>query len=82
MSEKEDFPSFFEQAKNFGKAVGRHASQGFAKVSSKEYIDRLNICKTCDKHRDGKYIECGCFLRTKAWWKSEDCPLGKWEKQK
>ena len=76
----EDFPSIFEQAKNLTKAVGKHAAGGFQKVTIVEYANRLSVCGGCEYEKDGKCSECGCYLKVKAWWKSEDCPKDKWDK--
>ncbi len=66
---------------NFGKAVVRHALDAFAHVDDKAYQDRLAICAACE-HKDEKSWtcnECGCNLEVKARWRSERCPLGKWD---
>jgi len=81
MEEDKQFPSLFQQAKNITKAVGKHVASGFEKVSIQEYSERLSICSSCEYERGGKCLECGCFLKKKAWWKSEDCPKDKWKKQ-
>jgi hypothetical protein len=55
-------------------------ADGFKQVPEEEYNRRVDICQKCDKydapsHRCG---QCGCFLKLKASWNSEKCPLDKW----
>jgi hypothetical protein len=67
---------------NFGRAVVRHVASGFAELDDTAYQARLAICHTCDRCDVAALIcrerTCGCFLKTKARWVSEACPLGKW----
>lgn len=70
----------FVLAKNFGNAIINHASDGFKKVTNEEFENRLNICKGCDQFdaNEERCKNCGCFLKYKAAWNSEKCPLSKW----
>ena len=45
-----------------------------------EYINRLTICKSCDKFDNEKWVckKCGCFLDKKAKMNTEKCPDDKW----
>jgi len=72
-------PSVFDQARNLTKAVGKHAAGGFEKVTISQYAERLSVCSGCEYEKRGKCLECGCYLKIKAWWKSEDCPKEKWD---
>lgn len=65
---------------NLTKAVVRHVADGAKVVSDDEYRIRLETCDTCDRRRpeDSMCLECGCYLKIKAKWRSEDCPLKKW----
>ena len=42
--------------------------------------NRLSICYGCDKLDliNNQCTECWCFIRLKAQWLGESCPLGKW----
>lgn len=74
-------PSTLEMAKNLGKAVVNHTLNAGKNVSEEDYKKRLEICGGCQFHKDGRCLHksCGCFLKRKAWWESEKCPIGKWE---
>lgn len=74
-------PSTVQLAKNFGKAVVNHIKDGFEKVALPVYQIRLNTCNECEEfYSEGRCLhpKCGCFLSNKAWWASENCPIGKW----
>lgn len=66
------------EIKNLGKAVVKHAANGFKKVELEVYRERLAVCEACDQNKDWKCDQCGCYLTVKADWASEHCPLGKW----
>lgn len=70
----------FNRAKSFSSSVANHMADGFKQVPEEEYNRRIDICQKCDQydassHRCG---HCGCFLKLKASWNSEKCPLNKW----
>jgi hypothetical protein len=67
-------------AQNFGNSVINHIADGLKQVPEEEYNKRIDICKTCDKYdaEANKCTHCGCFLKVKASWNSEKCPLSKW----
>lgn len=74
-------PGLLEKGVRFLKAVTRHAANSFRAVGDADYATRLGACEKCDRlTEDWKCLECGCHLRAKARWESEDCPLGKWPK--
>ena len=69
-------PSFFQMAKNFTQAAGKHIANGMKAVSQEIYLDRLNACNTCphliqEKKQCGL---CGCMLEHKAKWETSTCP--------
>jgi hypothetical protein len=43
---------------------------------------RFNICKECPSYVfnffGGKCKNCGCVVRAKVSFKSQECPIGKW----
>ena len=47
-------------------------------VSYHVYLDRLNKCNHCKHRCDEKCCKCGCYIRKKANWSTESCPLKKW----
>jgi len=65
--------------KNFIKAVFKHVSTGGKKVSKGEYAERLSTCYTCDYRKGNRCGACGCFIETKAAWKTSGCPHKKWQ---
>jgi hypothetical protein len=75
-------PSLVKRTKNLGKAVAKHIKDGMKNVTPSEFSARIDVCNECEL-RDGlicTHEDCGCVLSKKAWWNSEDCPLGKWPK--
>tara|TARA_R100001460_G_scaffold25459_2_gene51199 strand:- start:822 stop:1052 length:231 start_codon:yes stop_codon:yes gene_type:complete len=47
-------------------------------VGDVKYMQRLSVCYPCDD-RDGGYCDiCGCLLKLKAKWSTENCPEKKW----
>jgi len=75
-------PGPIRKAANLGRAVVRHAVDGARKLNDNEYEARLAVCRncpSCDVERMVcREVRCGCFLRKKARWRSENCPLGQW----
>ena len=70
----------FVLAKNFGQSALNHLANGMKKVSDEIYNSRVEKCKTCE-HYDAslhRCKNCGCFLKIKASWDSEKCPIDKW----
>jgi len=78
--ESPKLPSKTRMAKNFVKAVVRHVGDGMKKVDLKTYQHRLDVCNPCHMRLKNRctHEDCGCFIDKKAWWASEECPLGKW----
>lgn len=77
-----EYPSLITQGKNLFSSMSKFVKSGFAFTSEEEYQKRMDTCQECpslDKEA-GRCKECGCFVRTKAKLKSDNCPLGKWEK--
>ncbi len=71
--------STLQQAVNFASAVGKHLASGMKKRDQDEYERALSICRECPSLTDnGRCAECGCFVRIKARWATQSCPLGKW----
>ena len=77
-------PSLWKRMFNFGTAVVRHAADGLKKVEDATYAQRLATCGSCASCDPLNWVcreqSCGCHLKTKAGWRSESCPLGKWDK--
>ncbi len=69
-----------EMIKNFSVSLYNYINSGFQHVDENTKIQRLEICKTCEKLNSITYQcnECGCFLPIKTSWATERCPLGKW----
>lgn len=69
------------QVVKFVGAAVRHAADGFARVDDKELGGRLATCALCEHRRKADWVceKCGCYITVKATWRSETCPLGKWE---
>lgn len=75
-------PNLFIKAANFAKAAVKHVSQGMPKVSEDVLKQRLDVCDACPEVNKDKpnwtCTKCGCNLKIKASWASQDCPLKKW----
>jgi hypothetical protein len=64
---------------NFANAVVNHAKNGFKTTDEISLSDRLSICNSCNKNKNGTCQECGCIISIKTSWASEKCPLDKWQ---
>lgn len=84
-------PSLLRKAVNFFNAARKHVMDGLNKCSVPEQTRRLAVCRRgscgyykpnggCGGTESCAHPACGCSLPHKASWKSEDCPLGLWEK--
>lgn len=81
-------PPLWKKAANYTKAVVKHAAGGLERLPEHEYEKRLAICRgtagvsACEALNPETGIcrdwRCGCALQKKAWWRSEDCPRGRW----
>ena len=40
--------------------------------------ERMSTCRQCSQFRDGKCLQCGCYMRLKTKFAEVECPLGKW----
>ena len=51
------------------------------KVSEQTQKSRIDICNSCERYNATLLIckECGCLMPAKTLFKSQRCPLGKWE---
>ena len=65
---------------NFIKEAGKYIANGRPKVTPHQYKERLDICDGCDKMRKSTFTcgSCGCYLGTKAEWRTTTCPEHKW----
>jgi len=59
--------NIFEKAANFAKAAVKHVAAGMPKVTDEQLKIRLDVC-----------TKCGCNLKIKASWATQDCPIKKW----
>ena len=48
------------------------------KVSKERYTYRENICNLCSNKEKNICGICGCVLKYKLKWSTEECPLEKW----
>ena len=67
---------------NITKAVIKHTLSGFEKSDDLIYANRILTCLCCNRFDEveDECLECGCPIKDKANWFSEECPLNKWEK--
>lgn len=75
-------PSLMRKAQNLAWATVQHVADFGGTVGDEVYDSRLAVCKACELcdvtrlrclHR-----KCGCRLETKARWRTQTCPLGRW----
>lgn len=75
-------PSLARKAVNFSKAAFVHIVDGLTTVDESSYRIRLEMCGNCEIYDQGKevckHMSCGCYMPTKAWWRTSKCPLAKW----
>ena len=77
---KMDTPNLMVKTYNYLKAVSKRVLGGFENVDATTYYDRAYICSRCPHLTpDVECSLCGCPIETKASWKSEKCPKGKWK---
>ena len=76
-------PSIIGLAGHFARAIASHVKDGAMKVSQEEFEKRLEKCSSCQflENMRCKHMKCGCYITTKARWRSEHCPIGKWHTQ-
>jgi hypothetical protein len=68
-----DTPNLMVKTYNYLKAVSK-------RVDATTYYDRAYICSRCPHLTpDVECSICGCPIETKAAWKTEKCPKGKWK---
>ena len=67
---------------NFLTFLYKNILSGFKHVSYKEYKGRLAICQACPflSYKEMRCTDCGCWVKNKAQFKSEDCPQNYWRK--
>lgn len=74
-------PGPFQKVVNFTKAAVKHVKSGAKKATPEEVQRRLEICKGCNylnKNEVCEHMKCGCSVKKKAAWMSQNCPIGKW----
>jgi hypothetical protein len=77
-ADKPSLPGSIALAATFVRALSTHVADGVQRVDSAVLQARLSVCTLCDQRRDDRCVACGCFIMTKAEWREQDCPLGKW----
>ena len=73
--------SVTDQAQSFFSSMYNHMATGFQSVDKAIKKQRLSICKECEhfSEKNSKCNLCGCFLKIKTSWASEECPIGLWK---
>lgn len=77
-------PPFTEIVSNLAKSITNnidHAMDGDSVIASMEEVERrLTICNQCEFYEQAskRCFKCGCFLKIKAAWVKEKCPVDKW----
>tara|TARA_R110002020_G_scaffold302595_2_gene517995 strand:- start:22541 stop:22765 length:225 start_codon:yes stop_codon:yes gene_type:complete len=71
-------PGFGRKAMNFGKAIVRHAADGFHRADDDVVEKRERLCNACPANKGGECELCGCLVNLKVTWRSEKCPMELW----
>ena len=71
-------PGFGRKAMNFGKAIVRHAADGFHRADDDVVAKREGLCNACPANKGGECELCGCLVKLKVTWRSERCPMELW----
>jgi len=77
-------PNLMKRAASLGKGLASEASAvltGQPAVSEASYQARLDACAQCKRLDPGDHpvcLECGCYVKIKARFRTGRCPLGKW----
>jgi Family of unknown function (DUF6171) len=58
------------------KAAAKWVGQGMPIAEDAE--ERLAICNSCDRLKNGRCQECSCIVALKVRLATEKCPIGKW----
>lgn len=74
--------TIFEKAANLAVAVTKHIAAGMPVLPQEKVKIRLDICDTCPEVNKNSpnwtCTKCGCNLKIKASWASQECPIKKW----
>ena len=85
-NEENKTPSIFKMLTNFAKASIEYVAAGMPSVTAEQYEDRIKACHECPHLKeDTKQCGlCGCYVETKASWRTTTCPdtPPRWEKIK
>lgn len=65
-------------AKDVVSATARHVATGMQRATDDVVAQRLTKCLTCHQHCDGRCMACGCYVKIKASWAEQTCPLDQW----
>lgn len=83
-SNKNNFPSTFQMAKNLGKDVIKtvqSVSNGNSiNADDSEIAKRKSICNSCEffNSTQDRCTKCGCYMAVKTYLKASSCPINKW----
>jgi len=83
-NKKLEMPSKPQMAKNLAKSLGRTAKAALSGVeilSGAELVEkRTSICRACPWFvpKGQRCAKCGCVVPLKAYFKEEECPIGRW----
>jgi hypothetical protein len=69
-------PTIIEQAANLFSSTAEHFADGMSNVSEEEFNRRISISNQCPLFiaNEEKCMLCGCYMNTKAQWRSGKCP--------
>jgi hypothetical protein len=74
-------PRMAQKAWSLATSIAAFVADGCSTIAHDVFRTRLETCDGCDRRRDNKCLECGCYLPIKARWRVMQCPLGKWPEE-
>lgn len=74
--------NIFGQIYDLSKAITKQVISGCPAADDETLKYRSDICSVCPSLNKEEYRcnECGCYLKYKIAWATQECPLGKWDK--
>ena len=78
----QSFPHFFEIFLNLFKSIYKiiyyYILYKNIYASKEDMKKRESICKSCDFYKNGRCLECGCYIKQKIKYKNLHCGIDRW----
>jgi hypothetical protein len=84
MTNENKTPSIFKMIANFAKSSAEYVAAGMPSVTPEQYEKRIKACHECPNlvEKSKQCGLCGCYVETKASWRTSNCPdsPSRWDK--